>query len=378
MTQEPAFDKRIIRLTKGNLNNSHIYLSKHLDFFSKDVIGGGSRHSIAKNLVVLHLKGVGTFQTDIAGDKKIFRHRGPIRKFLELHGLRAGDEVILVRRGDYQYALSPLKTYEGEKGTEERSAPSPEEPKKTHFPSHGPIECRKCFTANGPCQDVGLWRITNDPGAWGSRDPEYLVLGFSKGFTQAKAYASRDFDSVAFARSRSNLKQVLEALGLLDQDINIDTLMTAKERTWAFGSLVRCSLARWNKTGGKWEATGPMVQRSFSESPASSYISNCTKRFLSSLPPRLKLGVLLGNGDGYIKGVKEVFKTIHTESYQDVNEVAFKAGGVLWVHTAHPSPLNGHLGEWLRGHWQTRQGRKAFLAIEAAKEKSPLSRRGSV
>lgn len=43
-----------------------------------------------------------------------------------------------------------------------------------HFPAHGPIACRRCFTDVAPQKDLGPWRVINDPGAWGSAEPEIL------------------------------------------------------------------------------------------------------------------------------------------------------------------------------------------------------------
>ena len=58
------------------------------------------------------------------------------------------------------------------------------------LPPHGHIACRRCFTADGPSQMIGKWQMVNDPTAWGSTTPVILILGFSKGFTQANAFHS--------------------------------------------------------------------------------------------------------------------------------------------------------------------------------------------
>ena len=59
------------------------------------------------------------------------------------------------------------------------------------------------------------WRIINDQGAWGSTSTEVLVLGFSKGATQAGIYQSGKFEDIAFAGMRPRLSQVLQAMKLL-------------------------------------------------------------------------------------------------------------------------------------------------------------------
>lgn len=53
------------------------------------------------------------------------------------------------------------------------------------LPTHGKIECRVCYqsTKEKVIEPALQWRMVNKPGACGSSNPEYLVLGFSKGFT---------------------------------------------------------------------------------------------------------------------------------------------------------------------------------------------------
>ncbi len=53
------------------------------------------------------------------------------------------------------------------------------------LPAHGKIECRVCYqdSKEKAIEPALRWRMDNNPGAWGSSNPEYLVLGFSKGFT---------------------------------------------------------------------------------------------------------------------------------------------------------------------------------------------------
>ena len=58
------------------------------------------------------------------------------------------------------------------------------------LPMHGRVTCTDCFTAGGVEFDRTRlegdgWRITSNPLAWGSATPEIVVLGFSKGPTQA-------------------------------------------------------------------------------------------------------------------------------------------------------------------------------------------------
>lgn len=100
-------DRLLIPITQGNLNNHHIYLARHLDFFPDDAIGGNSKRDGQGTLLTLHFDGFpGAAETDIDPVHKIFRLRGRLwRDFFERYGLRAGDKVAVERISDYEYRL---------------------------------------------------------------------------------------------------------------------------------------------------------------------------------------------------------------------------------------------------------------------------------
>ena len=70
---------------------------------------------------------------------------------------------------------------------------------------------------------------------------------------------------------------------------------------------------------------------------------------LGELPPRLELVVLLGLSDDYIAGVMRLLGEAHSRSLRKVNDVAFEAGGALWVFATHRSGANGHFESWVQG-----------------------------
>lgn len=98
----------IIKLTGGNIRNNHIYLANAMDLFPKSSIGGSSRQHLASQLLEIFPEACSPFFTDIAGDKKIFRERAPIRRFFEINGLVAGDHVVLERLGPHQIRIYPM------------------------------------------------------------------------------------------------------------------------------------------------------------------------------------------------------------------------------------------------------------------------------
>ena len=105
---EGRIERIVIRLTQGNLNNNHIYLRKHLDFFPPDAIGAANAHDGEGTLLTLNFEGLPEpVETDIAGDKKIFRCRGEVGRFFAHYGLSEGDHVVIERLSAHEYRIRP-------------------------------------------------------------------------------------------------------------------------------------------------------------------------------------------------------------------------------------------------------------------------------
>lgn len=234
------------------------------------------------------------------------------------------------------------------------------------LPSHGPIACRRCFETDKPVAERGAWRIVNDPGAWGSANPTVLVLGFSKGFTQADATRSGRFEDVPFKRMRTRLTEVLRAIGVLGPAEIVDNRMVASERDLAFGSLVRCSLSRRNDRTGRYECTGPIMPKAFVEPAVAPVLRRCAQQHIATLPTSVRLVIMLGTSDDYIARCRELIRSTVKFQFRDVNDVAYGTGPVTWVHVSHPSGLNGHHPAWMAGG-PDKQGRKRGLAQAAVR-----------
>lgn len=103
-------DRIVIQLTQGNINNNHIYLRRRLDFFPADTIGAANALDGHGALLALHFEGhPEPVQTDIAGDKKIFRCRGDVGRFFARYHLAEGDSVVIERQSAYEYRLAPAR-----------------------------------------------------------------------------------------------------------------------------------------------------------------------------------------------------------------------------------------------------------------------------
>ncbi len=227
---------------------------------------------------------------------------------------------------------------------------------------HGPIQCRLCFGSAERTLALGDWRLHNNPGYYGSTNPRVLVLGFSKGANQNRAAEDGNFDKIAFAKARHRLQAVLEVLKLMPADRSIDHLMTAREHEFGVASLVRCSFCKMKN--GKCKTSGDVIPSAFTNTSTLAIIQRCASTFLERLPETVKLVLLLGTAENYIKKTRGIFAKLYPD-FLSVNSVAFRAGGALWLYAAHPSPGNGHFDAWLSGGADNPSGQKRSLAQEA-------------
>ncbi len=237
------------------------------------------------------------------------------------------------------------------------------------LPSHGRLSCQKCFETGSTdrCTPHPKWQMVNDPGHWGSSNPEYLVLGFSKGATQAETFRTGIHEEVAFAKMRPRLEQELKLLRALHDYESINEKIQRADSNIAFASLIRCSLTREDtaasvKKGSQvFASSGNLIVKSFSEIPH--IIQNCVEKYLTQLPSSLKVIFFLGTADAYVREVKQTIQRLYPNSYNELNPMAFSANDKKWVFIAHPSPANGTFGKWLEA--DDTSGQKRDLALKA-------------
>ncbi len=105
--------KRLLRVTAGNLRQSHLYVNGHYDFFPPDCFGGPKRSSNGCQTFDLLLDGLNQkVTTDIGRNAKngkprgFLRTRGWVRKFYEYHHVKPGALLALERLSERTYRLS--------------------------------------------------------------------------------------------------------------------------------------------------------------------------------------------------------------------------------------------------------------------------------
>lgn len=106
-------DRRLLKVTKGNLENNHLYVRRHYDFFPADVIGPSKQAKGERGSIQLLLDGLKEpVMTDIGRDAKTGKPRGflrcrkEVRLFFKHHDIRPGTEVALDRLSERRYRIS--------------------------------------------------------------------------------------------------------------------------------------------------------------------------------------------------------------------------------------------------------------------------------
>lgn len=218
----------------------------------------------------------------------------------------------------------------------------------TSLPLHGRVDCKQCFGACGPVvfdttrRTEGNWRLTSNPLAWGNPAAEVVLLGFSKGPTQAGALGSTSHDAIAYKGSRTNVGKILRHVGLLgtiaDEDLSgaVDDLIADQSGRFHCGSLIRCTVEQLKD--GQWIGTGGGMLENFVATPFGQEVSgNCARRMLGNLSANTKLVVMFGMGSkqAYAKSAFELYSRALGGSWHWINDVTYTNGKLTVVHVEH-------------------------------------------
>lgn len=232
-------------------------------------------------------------------------------------------------------------------------------PANACLPAHGRVACTLCHrgavTFDATRTEGDGWRITANPLAWGSPRPEILVLGFSKGPTQAGALARLRHEEVAFKGARGWAYRILEHIGVVperaDPAVAMDDLIADRAGRFAFGSLVRCTVERWDTPAGEWKGTGGGMLDRFVATPfGQSIAGRCTSNFLRVLPIETRLVVLYGVGAklSYVDAAEQLIKRARgRSSWRRHDLVSYGDDRVTFVHTEHFRAQGPLIPNWL-------------------------------
>ena len=230
------------------------------------------------------------------------------------------------------------------------------------LPKHGRINCKNCYSKCEIKFDVTKeehdgWRISANPLAWGSQKPKVVVLGFSKGPTQVGALNSAKHNDIAYKGSRLNVGKIMSHVGLIPKlDDNeqlkreVDKLIANETGDFHFGSLIRCTVQRFDLKDKKWKGSGGgMLDKFVATNFGHSIAKNCTREFLSDLPTETKLVLMFGLGtkQNYVRESFELFKNARSGDWSWINDVAYTDGRITVVHVEHFASQGAFIPNWL-------------------------------
>ena len=248
------------------------------------------------------------------------------------------------------------------------------------LPIHGRVDCKKCYSGDvifnksrEGKEDDG-WRITANPLAWGNPYAEVVVLGFSKGPTQAGSLENTPHDDIAFKGSRLNAGKIMAHVGLIrklpDDKLKqrVDKLIANKDGRFHFGSLIRCTVERFDTKENKWKGSGGNILDKFVSTKFGQCVaSNCTTKYLADLPSSTKLVLMFGLGTklNYVKEAFKLFKKARPGTWRYLNDVAYTDEKITVVHVEHFTSQGAHIPRWLgeREHDRAKLGRMAQEAV---------------
>ena len=221
----------------------------------------------------------------------------------------------------------------------------------------------------------GDWRITFNPLSWGNVEPEVIVLGFSKGPTQAGALASTPHDEIAYKKGRIYVGKILAHIGLIPHRPPehlkrlVDKLIADRNGPFHFASLIRCTVERYDHKLSDWRGSGGgMLDKFMATSFGQRVSDNCATHFLSTLPAKTKLIVMFGLGQNlnYVSASMTLFKRIRPGPWKLMNKVAYTDGLITVVHVEHFASQGALIPNWL-GENEHDRAQLGHMAQEAVK-----------
>jgi hypothetical protein len=152
------------------------------------------------------------------------------------------------------------------------------------------------------------------------------------------------------------LNELCKKIGVLNQDADISSEISNPDSSFAFGSLVRCSLTREDKLG-KHQNSGELILKSFKEIPE--VLTRCSEKFLKDLPAKTRLVLMLGVTDRYMDECFKLMLKLYPK-IKRINSVAYGDEERLFLHITHPSTVNGHFNKYIQGDRKLLEARKAI------------------
>jgi hypothetical protein len=233
------------------------------------------------------------------------------------------------------------------------------------LPASGRIACSLChvdksvvFDETRTAREESDWRITANPLAWGNPHPEVLVLGFSKGPSQAGELRRLPHNDIPYRKGRKQVGKILAHVGVLssaspdDLKRMVEQALADSNGRFGWGSLIRCTVERFDPKARTWVGSGGMIDQFMATTFGQNISTSCATRFLGQLPAETKLVIMfgLGSGGAYVATARRAIEKARPGVWRTVNEVAYTDGKITVVHVEHFAPQGANIPNWLGQH----------------------------
>jgi hypothetical protein len=247
------------------------------------------------------------------------------------------------------------------------------------LPTHGHIACSLCHRQPVVFDETRTerdhWRITANPLSWGNHRPEVLILGFSKGPSQAGELRRLPHNEIPYRKGRMQVGKILAHVGLLppgkpeELKQKVEQAIADPNGRFGWGSLIRCTVERFDSKKG-WVGSGGMIDQFMTSSFGQQISKTCSTRFLGELPPETKLIIMFGLGakNAYVATARKAIQAARPGPWRTINEVAYTDGNVVVVHVEHFASQGANIPNWLgvNNHPRARLGLLAREAVAFA------------
>lgn len=163
-------------------------------------------------------------------------------------------------------------------------------------------------------------------------------------------------NEIAFKGGRTNIGKIFAHIGLIESNLlttldeQISALIQNPHGRFHFGSLIRCTVERFDNKSGTWKGSGGgMLDKFIKTSFGQKIVNKCTENHLGNLPSKTKLVVMFGLGTklNYVNECFKLYGKTITGKWKWLNEVTYSNGDITVVHVEHFQSQGAHISNWL-------------------------------
>jgi len=137
---------------------------------------------------------------------------------------------------------------------------------------------------------------------------------------------------------------------LESQTAAVDRMIADRNGLFHFGSLIRCSIERYDRDEEEWTGSGGGMLDKFVSTPFGVEVAeNCVSKFLVDLPKATRLIVMFGMGSRqrYVEEVRRLLSSTRGNRMRQFNEVAYEDDRITVVHVEHFASQGRLIPQWL-------------------------------